>query len=323
MHAPPEEPPALAEVDLRGLSPARERALVAREAAACQASLDLARGPLVRALLFGAGPPAPACSSSSSITWWWTASPGASSPTTSRRATGASPPGRRPPSRPRRPPFATGPCAWPSTPAAPSSRASSALACARRRRSRGRPPARPPGGANDVASAQTVTGALPPTETRALLEAPARYRARIEELLLAALLEALAPWTGREALVLDLEGHGREELFPDVDLSRTVGWFTTLFPSFCAARPRGPRASACARSRRACAVPARGIGFGLLRYASPDPEVRARLAALPSPGWPSTTWASSGRRAPDRRRPSPTSAARPAARAPAAATCSR
>ena len=85
--------------------------------------------------------------------------------------------------------------------------------------------------------------------------------------------------------MLDLEGHGREELFPDVDLSRTVGWFTTLFPLLLRcppARAAGERVRAVKESLRA--VPARGIGFGLLRYASPDPEVRARLAALPQPG---------------------------------------
>ena len=37
-------------------------------------------------------------------------------------------------------------------------------------------------------------------------------------------------WTGRQRVLVDLEGHGREEIFPGVDLSRTVGWFTTMFP---------------------------------------------------------------------------------------------
>ena len=47
---------------------------------------------------------------------------------------------------------------------------------------------------------------------------------------LAALVETLARWTGERSLLVDLEGHGRAELFDDVDLSRTVGWFTTLSP---------------------------------------------------------------------------------------------
>ena len=59
---------------------------------------------------------------------------------------------------------------------------------------------------------------------------PPAYRTRIQDLLLTALVEALAPWTGERRAWLDLEGHGREERFADLDLSRTVGWFTTIYP---------------------------------------------------------------------------------------------
>ena len=123
--------------------------------------------------------------------------------------------------------------------------------------------------------------------------------------------------------MLDLEGHGREELFPDVDLSRTVGWFTTLFPSFCAARPAraaGERVRAVKESLRR---PGAGIGFGLLRYASPDPEVRARLAALPQPGLAFNYLGQFGAARPGQEAPEPDLSGPPPARAPAAATCSR
>jgi len=40
----------------------------------------------------------------------------------------------------------------------------------------------------------------------------------------------LAEWTGERTLLVDQEGHGREDIFDDVDLSRTIGWFTTIFP---------------------------------------------------------------------------------------------
>ena len=70
-----------------------------------------------------------------------------------------------------------------------------------------------------------------PEQTEALLrEVPAAYQTQINDVLLTALVQAYAAWSGQGSLLVDLEGHGREELFDDVDLSRTVGWFTTLYP---------------------------------------------------------------------------------------------
>src|SRR5205807_1974650 len=63
-----------------------------------------------------------------------------------------------------------------------------------------------------------------------LMEVPAAYRTQINEVLLTALARTLGQWTGASSVLLDLEGHGREEIFAGVDLSRTVGWFTTIFP---------------------------------------------------------------------------------------------
>jgi len=284
-HGPSEEPPALAEVELGGLSPAQERALVVREAAACQASLDLARGPLVRGLLFRRGPGRPSLLLLvvhhlvvDGVSWRILAEDlqGAyqrlaageaialPAKTTAFRDWAV-----RLAEHAASPELARELPLWLSL---AGGEAEAVLPLDRR------------AGPNDVASAKTVTRVLGRAQTRALLEAPARYRAGIDELLLAALVQALAPWTGREALLLDLEGHGREELFPDLDLSRTVGWFTTLFPLLLRCRPgagAGERVRAVKESLRA--VPARGIGFGLLRYGSPDPGVRAALAALPAP----------------------------------------
>ena len=87
------------------------------------------------------------------------------------------------------------------------------------------------GGANTEASARTVSVSLSVGETRALLqEVPQAYRTQINDVLLTALVQAFTPWTGSCTLLVELEGHGREEIFEDVDLSRTVGWFTTVFP---------------------------------------------------------------------------------------------
>ena len=77
--------------------------------------------------------------------------------------------------------------------------------------------------------AATVEVMLDPETTRALLQdTPTAYQTRIDDLLLTALVEALAPWIGERHLGLDLEGHGREPLGDPLDISRTVGWFTRL-----------------------------------------------------------------------------------------------
>ncbi|MBN0371976.1 hypothetical protein JTM65_34790, partial [Pseudomonas aeruginosa] len=65
---------------------------------------------------------------------------------------------------------------------------------------------------------------------RLLQEAPAAYRTQVIDLLLTALARVVCNWSGHESLLLQLEGHGREELGGELDLSRTVGWFTSLYP---------------------------------------------------------------------------------------------
>ena len=87
------------------------------------------------------------------------------------------------------------------------------------------------GGANTYADSSTVTASLDAEQTRALLQdARSAYNTEINDILLAALARAFAAWTCERALLVDLEGHGREEVLPGTDFSRTVGCFTTRFP---------------------------------------------------------------------------------------------
>ncbi|MDQ7808842.1 amino acid adenylation domain-containing protein [Amycolatopsis sp. A133] len=120
---------------------------------------------------------------------------------------------------------------------------------------------------------RTVTVRLDAGETGALLrDAPAAYRTRIDDLLVSALGRVLAGWTGHDRVVLELEGHGREEIFGDVDLSRTVGWFTTLYP--CPVQiPRDGGWGAVLKSVKESlrAAPDRGLGYGALRYLGETP----------------------------------------------------
>ncbi|MBB5803971.1 amino acid adenylation domain-containing protein/non-ribosomal peptide synthase protein (TIGR01720 family) [Saccharothrix ecbatanensis] len=122
-------------------------------------------------------------------------------------------------------------------------------------------------GPNTVASQREVTVRLTADETAALLrDVPGVYRTQVNDVLLTALGRVLADWTGRSRVLVDLEGHGREELFTDVDLSRTVGWFTTVFPVALDVPDGGWGAALKSVKEQLRAVPRRGIGYGALRH---------------------------------------------------------
>jgi non-ribosomal peptide synthase protein (TIGR01720 family) len=77
-------------------------------------------------------------------------------------------------------------------------------------------------------------------------------------------------------MVIDLEGHGREEIVEGVDVSRTLGWFTTLFPVRLDLPPTWSVGKALQGVKEQLRrVPNRGIGFGMLRYLAADQRVKA------------------------------------------------
>jgi non-ribosomal peptide synthase protein (TIGR01720 family) len=139
------------------------------------------------------------------------------------------------------------------------------------------------GGDNTKASARSVKVSLKEDETRALLQGIHKaYHTQINDILLTALVQVLATWSGSESVRIDLEGHGREEILPDVDLSRTVGWFTTIFPvhlELKAIENLGEVIESIKEQLRA--IPNRGIGYGVLRYLSKDAEITSQLSSIP------------------------------------------
>ncbi|MEV7939327.1 amino acid adenylation domain-containing protein [Kitasatospora sp. NPDC088264] len=122
-------------------------------------------------------------------------------------------------------------------------------------------------GANTAGSVRTVSVRLDAERTDALLrKVPAVYRTQVNDVLLSALWRAVSDWTGDGTVAVALEGHGRENLFADVDLSRTVGWFTTLFPAVLTA-PVGAGWGEVLKAvkEQLRAVPSNGLGYGALR----------------------------------------------------------
>ncbi|OIK28411.1 non-ribosomal peptide synthetase [Streptomyces malaysiense] len=142
-------------------------------------------------------------------------------------------------------------------------------------------PADHTGGANTVAVEESLTAGLDAEETRRLLQdVPDVYRTRVNDVLLTALGRVLARWTGRDRVAVTLEGHGREDLFEDTDLARTVGWFTTVYPvALDVPRDAGTGAVLKSVKENLRAVPHGGLGHGALRHL--HPTAGAALPALP------------------------------------------
>ncbi|WP_410575114.1 amino acid adenylation domain-containing protein [Amycolatopsis sp. cmx-4-61] len=122
-------------------------------------------------------------------------------------------------------------------------------------------------GENTAESVRTVTVRLAAAHTDALLRrVPELYRTQINDVLLGALGRVLAEWTGGDEVALELEGHGREELFGGVDLTRTVGWFTTHYPVVLAVPRAGWAEVLKSVKEQLRAIPSQGLGYGALRY---------------------------------------------------------
>ncbi len=124
-----------------------------------------------------------------------------------------------------------------------------------------------------IADTQFCKVTLKEDETTALLtSANEAYNTKIDDLLLTGLAVTLKDWFNEEQLCIWLEGHGREELFPDMDLSRTLGWFTSLYPTIldltdCTLL----EAKIKAVKEQLRKIPRKGISYGILKYLTKHP----------------------------------------------------
>ena len=152
----------------------------------------------------------------------------------------------------------------------------------------GRLPVDHPGAMGTFGTSHTLRATLDEAETALLRRAARRLGGKLGDLLAAFTACLIADWTGAEGAALALAGHGRSDLFPETDLSRTVGWFQVYYPRRLDVP--APATGATSTQDRLVTVlgqladvPDNGIGYGLLRYCHPDPGVRQRLARLPAP----------------------------------------
>ncbi|MDF7796655.1 amino acid adenylation domain-containing protein [Pseudomonas syringae] len=137
-----------------------------------------------------------------------------------------------------------------------------------------------PHGGQQQQHALSVVTQLNSELTRQLLQdAPAAYRTQINDLLLTALARVVSRWTAQPHALIRLEGHGREDLFDALDLSRTVGWFSNVYP--VRLTPQASLADSIMTIKEQLrTVPDKGIGYGALRYLGRE-SARQTLKALP------------------------------------------
>ncbi|MEP7122426.1 MAG: non-ribosomal peptide synthase/polyketide synthase [Byssovorax sp.] len=270
-------------VDLAGVAEGDRKAVIEKAAAEAQASLDLARGPVLRAVLFESGEGAPARLllvihhlAVDGVSWrillddLWTAY--------EQRCRGEAV---------ALPPKTTSFKRWAEK---LTEYARSEIVAEERefwldpvRQRAGRLPVDHRDGENLESTMRVVSVSLSAEETTQLLrEVPEAYQTQINDILLAAFAQAFGDLTASDVVLIDLEGHGREELFEDVDLTRTVGWFTTVYPVVLDVDAQaGAGATIKSVKEQLRAIPTRGLGHGALRYLREGDAISAELAALP------------------------------------------
>ncbi|MGW0538413.1 amino acid adenylation domain-containing protein, partial [Streptomyces sp. NPDC003032] len=143
------------------------------------------------------------------------------------------------------------------------------------------------------ATAGRITVTVPGAVTKAVLgPVPAAYQAGVDDVLLAAFALALTDSPPGSAVLVDLEGHGREEdVLGGADLSRTVGWFTNTYPvrldtatvDRADAWAGGPAAGRLLKrvKEQLRGYPDHGMGYGMLRHLNPG--TATVLEPLPRP----------------------------------------
>ncbi|MFD2419029.1 amino acid adenylation domain-containing protein, partial [Amycolatopsis pigmentata] len=123
-------------------------------------------------------------------------------------------------------------------------------------------------GTNSFGSVDIVEASWDTEKTTALVRDVTRvFGTSVNDALVLAVAWAMREWTGQTLCLLEMEGHGREEIFDDVDLSRTVGWFTTIFPvTIDLGTATDPVECLTTVATQLDEIPGKGLGYGIGRY---------------------------------------------------------
>ncbi|SMF77018.1 non-ribosomal peptide synthase domain TIGR01720/amino acid adenylation domain-containing protein [Paenibacillus uliginis N3/975] len=114
---------------------------------------------------------------------------------------------------------------------------------------------------------ETISQSLTIPETETLLTtANIAYNTKPQELLVTALVQTLAQFTNIDEILIELEGHGRENLDSNVDITRTVGWFTSIYPVHFKWKEQALDKQIVSTKEKLRNIPRNGIGYGALKY---------------------------------------------------------
>jgi len=127
----------------------------------------------------------------------------------------------------------------------------------------------------------TFDGELSASDSRAVLALPNQLDCNINDLLLHALSKAYQSWTGATQMLIDFETHGRAPMLEGCDLTRTAGWFTSMYPISIASQVDSIGQHIQQIKQQLNNVPMQGFAFAPLNYLHPDIEVRGVVEALP------------------------------------------
>ena len=136
-------------------------------------------------------------------------------------------------------------------------------------------------GSNQVADVETVTIKLSVEDTQGLLtEVPPVYNTQVNDVLLTAVTSTISNWINNPLVLVDLEGYGRNFPGEDIDISRTVGWFTAIYPCLLqkSSDDWGEMLKGIKEQLRT--VPNQGFNYGILRYLH-NGEISEKLQNLP------------------------------------------
>jgi microcystin synthetase protein McyA len=152
-----------------------------------------------------------------------------------------------------------------------------------------------PEGSNTEDDVRTTAVFLDEGDTESLVQKVGKaYGTEVHEVLLTSLALALQRWTGQTRALVEMEGFGRQaELVSqatgvEMNLARTVGWFTSVHPLLLRLPPEMPGQNGLGRALMAVKeevreAPNGGTGFGLLRYLNRDSHIAAAMRRVPSP----------------------------------------
>ncbi|MGQ3480236.1 amino acid adenylation domain-containing protein [Paenibacillus sp. TY11] len=132
-----------------------------------------------------------------------------------------------------------------------------------------------------IGDSESVTALWTNAETEQLLKQANRaYRTEINDLLLTAVGMALQAWSGNDRFLINLEGHGRETILPEVDIIRTIGWFTSQYPVLLDMPEETALSQRIKHVKEGLrGIPQKGIGYGVLKYLA-DRQGQAAFPAL-------------------------------------------